>query len=58
MMYDAVWTLGKAIDELGTMRPVNVERVNCEQGRDANSPGKKTADEVLKQVLEVSGNLA
>ena len=53
MMYDAVWTLAKALDELGTMRPLLIERINCEQGRNTNSPAKKSADEVLKKVLEV-----
>ena len=53
MMYDAVWTLAKSLDELSTMKELKVERVNCEQGR-RNTPGKRSADEVLKKLLEVS----
>ena len=52
MLYDAVWALGKGLDELSTMKPITIESVNCERGRQ-NSPGKRSAEEVLKKMLEV-----
>ena len=52
MMYDAIWTLAKALDELMTMKELKVEGVDCGTGR-RNGPGKRSADEVLKKLLEV-----
>ena len=56
MIYDAVWAMAKAIDYLGTMKPINVEPVSCTDGaqKRQNSLGKKTADEILKKLLDVS----
>ena len=56
MIYDAVWAMAKAIDYLGTMKPINVEPVGCTDGaqKRQNSLGKKTADEILKKLLDVS----
>ena len=51
-MYDAIWTLAKALDELMTMKELKVEGVDCGTGR-RNGPGKRSADEVLKKLLEV-----
>ena len=53
MMYDSVWTLAKALDQLGTMKPINVERVNCAETRQ-NTLAKKSADEILQKLIEVS----
>ena len=56
MIYDAVWAMAKAIDELGTMKQINVEPVSCKDGaqKRQNSLGKKSADEILKKLLDVS----
>ena len=51
-MFDAIWTLAKALDELMTMKELKVEGVDCGTGR-RNGPGKRSADEVLKKLLEV-----
>ena len=53
MLYDAVWTLAKSLDELGTMKPLNMEPVRCERGRGENSPGKRTAVELKNKLLDV-----
>ena len=52
MMYDSVWTLAKALDTLGTMRPLNVEPVNCAETR-RDTPAKKSADEILNKLIDV-----
>ena len=52
MLYDAVWALAKNLDELSTMKPLVVESVNCERGRQ-NTDGKRSAEEVFKKMLEV-----
>ena len=59
MIYDAVWAMAKAIDELGTMKQINVEPVSCKDGaqKRQNSLGKKSADEILKRLLDVSSFL-
>ena len=52
MLYDAVWALAKGLDELGTMKPLNIEPVRCQAGRE-NTPGKRSAEEVKKTLLGV-----
>ena len=52
MIYDAVWALAKGLDDIGTMKKLTVASVDCVQGRQ-NNEGKRSAEEVLKKMLEV-----